>query len=100
MRGGDIAHVEWRVLPHQNNIDILAQVEPLRCALSHMVALNALKFDRMAFGIKPIVCIQRQALNVVFKYLISALLRAHHQSKGRIPVYVDGFDRVHLNGDA
>ena len=38
MRGGDVAEVERRILPHQDDVDVLAEVEDLELAALEMIA--------------------------------------------------------------
>ena len=47
-RGGDVAKVEWRILPHHYHIDVAAEVEDRELAEPEMVAGGRL--DRKSRG--------------------------------------------------
>ena len=47
MRRGDVAEVERRILPHQHDVDVAAEVEDPRLAEAIMIAGDALNRDRM-----------------------------------------------------
>ena len=47
MGGGDVAEVEGRVLAHQHDVDVAAEIEDLGLAEAEMVAGDALDGDRM-----------------------------------------------------
>ena len=42
VRGGDVAEVERRILPHQDDVDVLAEVEDRELAQPEMVARDGL----------------------------------------------------------
>ena len=98
--GGDIAHVERRILPHQHNIDILAEIEPLLLAAGEVIALDPLHRHREGMGEQAVLLVEREAFDVIFIDRIAARLRAQHQRKGTVACNIDPVDRVHLDRNA
>src|SRR4051794_27973376 len=48
MGSGDVTEIEWRILAHQNDIYVAAEIEDLRFAEAEMIAGDALDGDRIA----------------------------------------------------
>src|SRR6266478_4023125 len=99
MRGGNIAEVERRVLAHENDIDIPAEIENFRLAKAVMAAGHALDGDRVAHRPKPPFGVT-EVLGRVMIEDMPELLRLQHDGKGGIALDVDSLGRVHLNGYA
>ena len=97
---GDVAHVERRVLPHQDHIDVAAKVEPAKFALCEMIARDALDGDGMSQRMEPVVLVQRQAADIVMEQRMAARLRRQHQGERGIARDIDRMERVHLDRDA
>ena len=51
MSRGDVAEVERRVLPHQDDVDVLAEIEDGEVALAEMVARHRLDRHFVSAGI-------------------------------------------------
>ena len=100
MGGGDIAHVERRILPHQHYVNVLAEIEPDLLTAREVIALHPLHCHRKGVGEQPVIPVQRQAFNVVFVDGITARLRSQHQRERAIACNVDPVDGVHLDGNA
>src|SRR3546814_6893762 len=98
MRGGDIAKVKRRVLPHEHHIDITAKVDLHGFAKAEMRPLDRFDRDRESAGRQaavPIVEVRRK----IMEQLMPPLLRCEHQIESRIPGNFDCMHRVHLNSD-
>ena len=92
---GDVAHVEGRVLAHQDNI-FLAEITAALVAQRIVVALLVAHGDVIAGG-EQRAAAQRQRLRLVIEQLVPAPLRLQHHGEGRITRDVDGLDRIHLH---
>ena len=99
VRGGDVAEVEWRVLPHQDYIDILTEIENREVAAQEVIAGNRLHVDRVRSGIQP-AAVVGQVLGEIMVKLMAQLLRFEHDRESGIARNVDPLEGVHLNGDA
>jgi hypothetical protein len=97
MRGGDVAEVERRILPHQDDIGLGAEIEADRDRRSEMIADDALHGHRMRLGPDAAVAIV-EVLGLM-EQPVPARLRRQHQREGRIAGDVDRIERVHLDGD-
>ena len=62
--GGDIGHVERRVLTHQDHVDVRAQVQPDLVAEGHMVALDLSQRDRPG-ATEQSALLQRQGPEII-----------------------------------
>ena len=99
VRGGDVAEVERRILPHQDDIDVAAEVEDLRLAEAVMVAGDALDGDRIAH--RPQAALgPAERVGRVMVERVAELLRLEHDGEGGIAGDVDPLERVHLHCDA
>ncbi|PAV69544.1 hypothetical protein WR25_06090 [Diploscapter pachys] len=102
MRRGDIAEVERRVLPHQHDIGLLAEIEADGRVEAEMVARarcrRALYRHRMRLRPDAAVGVI-QVLGEVMEQPVPARLACQHQREARIAGDVDLIERVHLDGD-
>ena len=99
MAGGDIAHVKWRVLPHQHNVNIAAQIKPFALAFREMIALNALNGHGCTLRHQPVISIQGKAFDMILVKRVPPSLRGLHQRKRAVARDIHAFNRVHLNGN-
>ena len=99
VRRGDVAEVERRVLAHQHDVDVAAEIEDSRLAEAIMVAVDALDGDRIAHRPQPPLG-EAQVFGRVMEELVPELLRLEHDREGRIAGDIDPLERVHLHGDA
>src|SRR3954452_22958013 len=77
MRGGDIAEVERRILPHQDDVDVTAEVEDLRFAEAVMIARDTLSCNRIAHRPEaPLGPAER--IGRVMEERVTELLRLEH----------------------
>ena len=97
MGRGDIGEVKGRILAQQHHVHV-AQVDFARLAKLVVLALDVAHLQRLRRG-HDVDAAQREPVGGVIEYLESTRLRFEQQGKGRIPGYVDAFDRVHLDGD-
>ena len=98
MRGGDVGHVEGRVLAQQHDVEF-RQVDHLGGAEAEVVALLAPELHRLGAGHHLAVAEDQVGRRVVPQRMAAPLgLQAHDES--RIAVDVDGRYMVHLDGDA
>ena len=99
MGGGDVAEVEGRILAHQHDVDVAAEIEDLGLAEPEMIARDALDGDRMRHRPEPPVG-PAQRLGGIMEEPVPARLGAEHDREGRIAGDVDALQRIHLDGDA
>ena len=99
VRGRDVAEVERRILPHQDDIDVLAEVEDRKFAQPEMVARDGLDRDLMGPRVQPSV-LPGQILGEIMVELMPARLGAKHDREGGIAGDVDLLQRVHLHCNA
>src|ERR1700757_4960190 len=95
MRGGDVGHIEGRILSHQDHVDP-GKVEFLKGAKAMVIALPALHLERATAGVKPPVA-KGQRLRQIMEQCMSASLRFECERECRIRVDIDRVDRVHLD---
>jgi len=95
--GGDISHVEWRILAHQDHVHS-RQVHDRRVAELEMPTPLALHPQRPDPGIEP-AALENQVLRQVMEQTVSPLLRLEREREGTVGVDVDRLDRIHLDGD-
>jgi hypothetical protein len=95
--GGDIGHVEGRVLPHQDHVH-RAEVEPFGGAEGEVVSHLAPQDDGVGPRGQPLAT-QRHVADLVVPELVAARLGFEHECEGRVSVDLDGLHRVHLDGD-
>ncbi len=105
--GGDVGHVEGRVLAHQDHVHG-RQVQDELVAELVVVAGDALHRHRTGAGEQPFLArrprlqhafAQRHVPHLVVPQPVAALLGGEHQREAGIAVDVDGLNRVHLDGD-
>src|SRR6185312_9531442 len=94
-----IAKVEGRILPHQDDVDILAEVEDARFAEAVMAACDPLDGDGIAHRPQPPFR-KAEVFGRIIVETMSEFLRLEHDREGRIAVDVDLLERIHLDGDA
>jgi hypothetical protein len=94
--GGDIAHVEGRVLAQPDDI-VVAKVDLGFGAIADVVAKLAPDFYRPAARHDPALD-EGQPVRSVEEQMMPARLRLKRDAEGRIGVDVDRPDRVHLQG--
>jgi hypothetical protein len=97
MRGGDVRHIEGRVLAHQDDIDA-AQIELFESTETVMIALPPHDFERPRTGIEPAV-VKRQRVRQVMEQGVPSHLCLEGESKSRIRIDVYRIDRIHLDRD-
>ena len=107
MGGGDVGHVERRILAHQHHVH-RGEIE--QHGFAERVVRAALAFDGdradageqaflAAFALTPDAFAQRQVADLVVPQRVAATLGLQHQRERGIGVDVDVFDRVHLHRD-
>ena len=97
MGGGDIGHVERRVLAHQHHVDG-GEIERGDIAESEVIAVHSAQVERPRPRHHPAL-VERQIAGEIVKQGMAAGARLERQREGRVGVDIDRLDRVHLNGD-
>ena len=95
--GGDVAHVEGRVLAHEDHV-IGTQIGAAFLAQREVIAGLVAHSNVATRGIQP-AARQCQRPGLVVKQLMAAGLRLQHHGEGRVAPDVDRLDGVHLDGD-
>ncbi len=95
--GGDIGHVEGRILAHQHHVEF-RQVPGLHPAQRMMIALHRPDVQGVAPRHHPAV-VQGQPLRREVPQGVASGLGLQHQEEGRVGLDVDPLDGVHLDGD-
>ena len=68
--------MEWRVLPHQNDIHIRTKIDPFGLPKAEMRARHALQvIDRMGKGGQPVIGIKRQRADIIMPNIIATRAR-------------------------
>ena len=80
MGGGDIAEVERRILPHQDNINVLGQIDAAIVLHSKVIALDPLHCNRRSPSGKPSAFVSER-FHIVVQSCVTALLRSFDQGK-------------------
>ena len=99
MAGGDVAHVEGRILAHQDDVDVLLEVQRDRLAEQARGFAYPLHAGRAgpgghaAFGPSKVA-------RAIDEQPIPARLRRLGERKARVTVDIDPLQRIHLNGYA
>ena len=93
----DVAHVEGRILAHQDHVDG-RELDRLERAQRVMSPVLAAHFQTLAFGGDPAVLEAQMPRQIVIKRM-AARLGLERQHEGRVRVDVDGVDGIHLDGD-
>ena len=88
VRCGDIAEVERRVLAHQHDVDVAAEVEDREFPEREVIAGDRLDGDFAHAGVEPAFFIGQVFGEIVIE-LVAELLRLQHQREGRIAGDVD-----------
>ena len=94
MRGGDIGHVERRILAHQQHVELI-KATPLARAGAVMIAACR-EGQRLADGLDP--ASSSDSVSGVYTQPVAAALRLERKGEGGVTADVDGPDRVHLQG--
>jgi hypothetical protein len=97
MGGGDVGHVEGRVLAHQDHVDG-RQVEQGFRAQAGVIARLPAHLQGPGPGIDPPVP-EAQVLGQVVVQAMAAALGLQGQHEAAVGIDVDRLDRVHLDGD-
>ncbi len=95
--GGDVGHVEGRVLAHQHHVE-LREVTHLGLAQGVMVALHGPQVQRLPTPQDPAI-LQRQPVGTVMPQRVASALGFHHHQEGGVGLDVDPLDGIHLDGD-
>ena len=94
--GGDVGHVEGRVLAHQHDVHA-GEIDGLRRAEGEVIAGFPTNLEgthrRLRSGRR-----QREVLRQVVVQPMAPGLRFQREHEGAVGFDVDGLDRVHLNG--
>ena len=98
MSGGDVAHVERRILPQPDHID-LGKIQVLHRTKCHVVAGNPLQGCRLRLRHHTPFAVAK-LVGRVDEHLMPARLRFQCNAETAVTVDIDGFDRVHLKGNA
>ncbi len=96
--GGDVGHVERRVLAHQDDVEG-RELDHLFIAQREMIALLAAQAHRPRARDRLAVA-QGQLARMVVPQLVPARLGAEPHDERGIPLDIDALDRVHLDGNA
>ena len=97
MRGGDVGHVEGRVLAEMHHVE-LRQILLARMRQPVMVAGTILDGEAMAERDELAVA-KREIVRRVVEHVVAAPLRFEQKGEGGIAPDIDALDRVHLEGD-
>jgi hypothetical protein len=95
MGGRDVAHVEGRVLAHQDHI-LRRKVDALAFAQREVVALLVAHRHGVAAGKERAVA-AGQRIHMIVEQAVAAALRLQHEGEGGIACDVDRRDGVHLD---
>ena len=95
--GGDIVHVEGRVLTQKNHVH-LRQIEPLRLAQCEMIALDIAHFQRFRPG-DDLAIDHGKLVRRVVPERMAPSLRFQRERKARVAGNRNGGDMVHLDRD-
>ena len=96
--GGDIGHVEGRVLTHQDDVHVLRQVQLHLVAEGHVVA-HGLAQGHRAGAAEQDAVFQRQGAEVIDPERIAPVLGLHGLEPCGVGLDIDPFDGVHLDRD-
>ena len=78
----DVANMKWRVLPHQHDIDVGPEVDPLGLAKAVMRTIDPSQIvNWMRPGSQPVTGIEGERTDVIMPDSITARLRCQHQCK-------------------
>ena len=95
--GGDVGHVEGRILPHQNHIHF-GQVAGFHRPHLAVIALHGLNHGATASGKDPLAKLG-QVFGLIDPQAVTARLSLHHHHEAGVGGDVDPLDGVHLDGD-
>ena len=97
MRGGDIGHVEWRVLAEMHHVEFR---QILLARMSEAVMVAGLVLDGQAMAARDQFAVaEREIVRRVVEHVVAAPLRLEQQREGGIAPDIDALDGVHLEGD-
>jgi hypothetical protein len=96
--GSDVGKVERRVLAHQHDVGVAAQVQDPRLTGREMTAGLALHSDWSGHRPDPALGVA-EVVDPIMIERVAARLRAQHQCESGIAGNVDRRERVHLDGD-
>ena len=97
MGGGDVRHVERRILAHQHDVHG-RQIDRLDRSQRGMVAVHPAHRQRpRARGQPPVA--EGQVRHEIVPERMAARLRRLGEGEGRVGIDGDAFDRIHLDGD-
>jgi hypothetical protein len=96
--GGDIGHVERRILTHQDDVDVFGQIQPLYGAEVGVVSLLA-PHRHPTGAAEQATVLQRQGAEVIDPQLVAPRLPGQGHQEGGVRLDVDRLERVHLDGD-
>ena len=97
MRGGDVVHVEGRVLAQQDHVHF-GEIGPHGLAEREMVALDVTHLHFLDAG-ENLAVAQRQPVRRVVIQLVTTPLRFQGEREGSVAGDVDGRYVVHLDSD-
>src|SRR5581483_9106166 len=97
MRGGDVGHVERRVLAKMDHVE-LRKINGAGVCEPVVIAGAVLDREAMALREQPAVD-QRKISRRVIEHVMPAPLRLEQEREGRIAPDIDALDGVHLEGD-
>ncbi len=97
MRGGDVVHVEGRVLPEQDHVHLL-EVGADRLAEGEMVALLVAHRHLLDAG-ENLAAEHGQPVGRIVEKRVAAALRLQRQREAGVAGNRHGRDVVHLDGD-
>ena len=98
VRRRDVGKIEWRILSHQNDIE-MREVDTLAVAKGKMIPEDVAHRERL-HGCEHLAVTQSDAIRCVVEERVSALLCLEEQSKRGIATDVNPFDRIHLDCNA
>ena len=97
MRGGDVGHVEGRVLAEMHHVE-LRQI--LLALMRQPVMVAGLVLDGEAVAERDELAVaEREIVRRVIEHVVAAPLRFEQEGEGGIAPDIDALDRVHLEGD-
>ena len=97
MRGGDVGHVEGRVLAEMHHVE-LRQI--LLALMRQPVMVAGLSSTvRLWPSAIELAVAEREIVRRVVEHVVAAPLRFEQEGEGRIAPDIDALDRVHLEGD-
>ena len=96
---GDIGHVEGRILAHQDDVDVFAEIQLHLLAEGDVVALRLAQGHRAGTAEQATI-LQRQGANIIDPLGVAAVLGRGHHQPGGVGLDVDRLNGVHLDRDS